>query len=119
MFKSAGLVTPGNEAQIKATLAASFKGNEGVTLRHVGVVATTGFSSFPGRESFNENLITNLTVHEGGHAVSRRSPDWDHTTGGVMARSIDPFDRPLHYTATFLQQFVREKAKKKARTKKR
>lgn len=51
--------------------------------------------------------------------ASRRSPDWDHTTGGVMAKSIDPFDMPLHYTATYLQQFVREKAKKKARTKKR
>jgi hypothetical protein len=36
-----------------------------------------------------------------------------------MAKSIDPFDMPLHYTATYLQQFVREKAKKKARTKKR
>jgi hypothetical protein len=105
LFKTAGLVSAKSEGGTKALLMDKFKGGEGVTLRHLAVVATTGLSRLPGGESFSRNLIGNLVVHEGGHAISRHRPPWDHTTGGVMAPSIVGFDGPLHYTARFLKQF--------------
>jgi hypothetical protein len=105
MFKAAGYVTARNEAQIKAKLADKFARGEGLAMGNLSVVATTGLSSLPGDDGFNRNLLGNLTVHEFGHTISRKGPDWDHTTGDVMAPSFSTVDEALHYSAKFLSQF--------------
>jgi hypothetical protein len=79
-------------------------GTAGVTYGHVSIVPTTRLSPFTDDDSMKSNRIflSNLLLHEVGHAISDKGATADHRTGGVMRPELSTDDPELGYTAAFL-----------------
>lgn len=79
-------------------------GTAGVTYGRISIVPTTRLSPFPDADSVKANRIflSNLLIHEVGHALSDKGANADHRTGGVMKPELSTDDPELGYSAAFV-----------------
>ncbi len=101
------LATDAIRRALQLDLTRSFSGmagTAGVTYGHVSIVPTTRLSPFGDDDSVKSNKIflSNLLIHEVGHAVSTKGAIADHRTGGVMKPELSTDDPELGYSAAFL-----------------
>jgi hypothetical protein len=80
-------------------------GTAGVTYGRVSIVPTTKLSPFGDADSVKSNRIflSNLLIHEVGHAISGRGAKQDHKTGEVMKPELGTDDPELGYPAAFVK----------------
>lgn len=79
-------------------------GTAGVTYGRVSIVPTTRLSPFADEDSVKNNrvFLSNLLIHEVGHAISNKGASADHRTGGVMKPELSTDDPELGYSSAFL-----------------
>jgi hypothetical protein len=72
--------------------------------RLASIVPTTRLSPLADDDSVESNKIflSNLLIHEVGHAIPTKGPAADHRTGGVMKPELSTDDPELGYTAALL-----------------
>jgi|GEM_PF-3733344 len=97
-----------SKQELRIAINAAFSGRAGtagVTWKRVSIVPTVQLSPFPDESSQASNRIflSNLLIHEVGHAISQHLPQKDHAMGGVMRATLTSDDPELGYPAAFVK----------------
>jgi hypothetical protein len=90
------------------TIFSAQAGAAGATWGRLSIVPALRLSSFPDDIGSNKRFLSNLLLHEVGHAISGPGrATQDHSSGGVMKPALDTADEELTYGTQFIRDVRR------------